>query len=257
MGDTIPAGRGRPAPRHLRVLAPIAVLAALVAAWVVPASADSPAGSDTPPAAQLSQPPNVGDAKLAATTYHDSGAYAADLQEVADAAREWITRRVSRVENPAVVFDVDETALSNWTVIQANDYGRFVNGNCELPDGPCGWRAWDLTAQSLAIESTRQVFAEAIEHGAAVFFITGRDETQRAATEKNLSDTGYGGYTELFLAPTGVHFASAADYKAPQRAAIEARGYTIIANVGDQPSDLAGGYAQATFLLPNPFYRIP
>ena len=88
-------------------------------------------------------------------------------------------------------------------------------------------------------------------------FITGRDETQRAATEKNLSDTGYGGYTELVLAPTGVHFAWAADYKTPQRAAIEARGYTIIANVGDQPSDLAGGYAQATFLLPNPFYRIP
>ena len=29
-----------------------------------------------------------------------------------------------------------------------------------------------------------------------------------------------------------------------------------IANVGDQPSDLAGGYAERTFLLPNPFYRI-
>jgi acid phosphatase len=257
MGDTIPAGRGRPAPRHLRVLAPIAVLAALVAAWVVPASADSPAGSDTPPAAQLSQPPNVGDAKLAATAYHDSGAYAADLQQVADDARNWITRRVPQVENPAVVFDVDETALSNWPVIQADDYGRFVNGDCELPDGPCGWRAWDLTGQSPAIESTREVFAEAIEQGAAVFFITGRDETQRAATEKNLSDAGYGGYTELVLAPTGVHFASAADFKAPQRAAIEAAGYTVVANVGDQPSDLAGGHAQATFLLPNPFYRIP
>ena len=257
MDRTIPAGRGRPAPRRPRVLALLAVLAALVAAWVVPASAHPPAGSDAPPGGQLSQPPNVGDAKLAATAYHDSGAYAADLQEVADDAREWITRRVPRVENPAVVFDVDETALSNWTVIQANDYGRFVNGDCELPDGPCGWRAWDLTAQSPAIESTREVFAEAIEHGAAVFFITGRDETQRAATEKNLSDAGYGGYSELVLAPTGVHFASAADYKAPQRAAIEAAGYTIVANIGDQPSDLAGGYAQATFLLPNPFYRIP
>jgi hypothetical protein len=29
-----------------------------------------------------------------------------------------------------------------------------------------------------------------------------------------------------------------------------------IANVGDQPSDLAGGYAERTFLVPNPFYRI-
>ena len=36
-----------------------------------------------------------------------------------------------------------------------------------------------------------------------------------------------------------------------------AQGFTIIANVGDQPSDLAGGYAERTFLVPNPFYRIP
>ena len=50
---------------------------------------------------------------------------------------------------------------------------------------------------------------------------------------------------------------SAADFKAPQRQAIEREGYTIIANVGDQPSDLEGGFSERTFPLPNPFYRIP
>ena len=35
---------------------------------------------------------------------------------------------------------------------------------------------------------------------------------------------------------------------------ITADGYTIIANLGDQESDLAGGYAEKTFKLPNPFY---
>ncbi|HEX7427555.1 MAG TPA: hypothetical protein VF328_11535 [Mycobacterium sp.] len=30
-----------------------------------------------------------------------------------------------------------------------------------------------------------------------------------------------------------------------------------MANVGDQPSDLDGGFAEQTYLLPNPFYRIP
>ena len=50
---------------------------------------------------------------------------------------------------------------------------------------------------------------------------------------------------------------SAAAFKAPVRAAIEGDGYTIIANMGDQPSDLAGAHAEQTFLLPNPFYRIP
>ena len=38
---------------------------------------------------------------------------------------------------------------------------------------------------------------------------------------------------------------------------IEQQGYTIIANIGDQPSDLDGGFSEQTYLLPNPFYRIP
>ena len=33
-------------------------------------------------------------------------------------------------------------------------------------------------------------------------------------------------------------------------------GYRIIANVGDQESDLTGGGADRSFKLPNPFYFI-
>ena len=33
-------------------------------------------------------------------------------------------------------------------------------------------------------------------------------------------------------------------------------GYLIILNVGDQESDLTGGFADRTFKLPNPFYFI-
>jgi len=32
---------------------------------------------------------------------------------------------------------------------------------------------------------------------------------------------------------------------------------TIIVNAGDQESDLAGGYAERAYKLPNPFYYIP
>ena len=46
-------------------------------------------------------------------------------------------------------------------------------------------------------------------------------------------------------------------YKSRERARIERRGYTIVANVGDQDSDLAGGHAERAFKLPNPFYFIP
>jgi acid phosphatase len=101
------------------------------------------------------------------------------------------------------------------------------------------------------------VFNTAKDRGAAIFFITGRSESQRAATERNLADVGYAGYTRLIMEPAGAHYVSAADFKAPQRRAVEGEGYTVIANLGDQPSDLDGGYAERTFLLPNPFYRIP
>jgi acid phosphatase len=162
------------------------------------------------------------------------------------------------VDRPAVVFDIDETALSNWEAVRANDFGRVIEGPCTaLPAGPCGWRAWDLKARSAVIAPTLDVFNTAKADGAAVFFITGRDESQRAATERNLADVGYAGFRQLIMEPVGAHFDSAADFKAPQRAKIEQQGYTIIANLGDQPSDLAGGSAEQTYLLTNPFYRIP
>lgn len=46
--------------------------------------------------------------------------------------------------------------------------------------------------------------------------------------------------------------------KTAARIDIESRlGYTIIANIGDQDSDLRGGHAERTFKVPNPFYFIP
>jgi acid phosphatase len=74
---------------------------------------------------------------------------------------------------------------------------------------------------------------------------------------RNLESTGYTGYADLIMEPVGSHYDSAAAFKAPQRAHIESLGYTIVANIGDQPSDLDGGFSERTFLLPNPFYRIP
>jgi predicted secreted acid phosphatase len=202
------------------------------------------------------EPINVSDTKTAATQYHDSGAYAAALAEVSAQAMVYIANRAPTANRPAVVFDIDETALSNWEAVKANDFGRFINGSCELP-GPCPWRSWDLLARATVIQPTLDTYNTARSLGAAVFFITGRDDGQRAATEQNLRNAGYTDWTRLIMAPVGATYASAADFKAPQRAAIEGEGYTIIANIGDQPSDLNGGHAEQTFLLPDPFYRIP
>lgn len=238
-----------------------AALAAVVTGVLIGFAPVATAEPPAPPSPILPppvQPANIGDLKFEALHYYDSGAYLTDLQLAAAPAVAWINEQAPLVNRPAVVFDIDETALSNWDAIKANDFGRVIGGPCnELPQGPCGWRAWDLRAQSTVIPPTMDIFTTAKDHGAAIFFITGRDETQRAATERNLLDVGYAGYTRLIMEPPGAHYVSAADFKAPQRAQIEQQGYTIIANVGDQPSDLDGGFSQRTYLLPNPFYRIP
>jgi hypothetical protein len=204
------------------------------------------------------QPANVGDSKLAARAYHDSGAYDRDLAIVAGQARQWLLSRAGAVARPALVLDIDETALSNWDVIVRDDFGRPIGGPCDLAlDAPCGWAAWDQLGRDSAIEPTLAVFRQARELGVAVFFISGRPENQRAATERNLSAVGFSGYAKVYLVPDGASFASAADFKAPVRARIESEGYTIIENMGDQPSDLTGGHAEKKFLLPDPFYRVP
>jgi predicted secreted acid phosphatase len=203
------------------------------------------------------QPMNVGDAITAAAAYHDSGAYDKDVALVAGQAAAWIAERAGGVAKPAVVFDIDETALANWEVITRDNFGRPVPGPCDLAlDGPCGWAAWDQLAADPAIGPTLDLFKTAMASKAAVFFITGRPEDQRTATEKNLRDAGYAGFEKLYMVPPGAKFGSAADFKTPVRAEIEAAGYTIIANIGDQPSDLLGGHAERIFLLPNPFYRV-
>jgi predicted secreted acid phosphatase len=206
-----------------------------------------------------SQPPNVGDAGRAALAYHDSGAYDRDLALVAAQARSWLVSQAAAVKQPALVLDIDETALSNWEIIKRDDFGRPIGGPCDVAaiDAPCGWAAWDQLGRDPAIIPTLAVFHQARALNVAVFFITGRPENQRAATERNLEAAGYAGYAKLYMVPDGARFASAADFKAPIRAEIERAGYTIIANVGDQPSDLLGGHAQRKFLLPDPFYRVP
>ncbi len=46
-------------------------------------------------------------------------------------------------------------------------------------------------------------------------------------------------------------------YKSATRAHIESLGYDIVANFGDQYSDLQGGYEDRAFKLPNPNYFLP
>lgn len=249
----------RPTSSALRALAALAVL---LMATLALARAETPAGCAPMPARQqidATWPRNLGQLKRQLVRYRCTR-YDAEIAAALRGARAWIERRARRVAKAAIVLDIDETALSNWKVIHHNDFGYIIDGGCDFATrSACGQIAWELSADAEAIAPTLELFNLAKSRNIAVFFVSGRRENpeERAATESNLRNAGYDGWVGLYMRPPSSHETSVAFFKAASRRDIESNGYTIIANIGDQASDLANGHAERRFKLPNPFYFVP
>jgi acid phosphatase len=190
--------------------------------------------------------------------YHDSGEYDREIREVANSARDYLESRfpgyVNKDAKVAAVFDIDETALSNWDVMAF----------CGFCSYPAQLRLYDDGLYSMerdpAILPILELYNFAKKKGISLFFVTGRPESQRRITEQNLRDVGYSGWTRLYMQPD----VAQGEIKPPARVSkpinrqeIEAAGYQVVLNIGDQASDLAGCCALRVFKLPNPFYLIP
>jgi len=220
------------------------------------------------PPSENGEPRNISGLKSELLYYQCSGTYERDIRRVIDKAIAYVTERARKGGKLALVLDIDETSLSNWEEMKANDFGLIENGPCELgrpdadgwrvPESPCGFSAWILARDAKPLDTVR-LFRAARASNIAVFFITGRkDDDQhcvRDATTGNLRKAGYSDWTDLILEP-GDYKSTVEQFKTEKRKEISAKGYTIIANVGDQYSDLNGEYAERVFKLPNPFYFV-
>jgi hypothetical protein len=198
--------------------------------------------------------PNLGKLELELKDYHDCkgnhGCYTSDLDRQAGMATRALVRAVKlrQAANLAVVLDIDETSLSNWTEIRLADFAY----------DPAAWNRWVDQASAPAIAGTLHFYEEAEKLGVAVFFITGRPESQRAATEKNLRSQGYAQWTALVLRKPDEAKTPTVTYKSAARQRIVAAGYRIAVNMGDQMSDLTGDpRADVSVKLADPFYYIP
>lgn len=193
------------------------------------------------------EPHNLSVLKQEIVTYVDSGEYAAGVKAAVAPAVEFLAERVARKaagERLAVVLDIDETALSNLPHMRAFDFGYV----------PPEWDAWVARGEAPAIAPVLAFFQAARKAGVEVIFITGRKESDRPGTEKNLRAAGFGDYAALLLKPNGAKVTTE-QFKTEMRRKLQAEGRVIIANVGDQESDLAGGFAERTFKVPGPFYQ--
>ena len=195
------------------------------------------------------QPRNLSQAKDEVYLYINSGKYGRDLTKVAVKAGKYVAKRAAKPlkegEKRAIVFDIDETTLTNLSHITAHDFGYV----------PTVWKNWVASGQARAIIPVQLVYDVAVRNNVDVFFITARGESERAATERNLRQVGYTTWTKIYFKADGSELPSRA-FKTGVRRQITADGYTIIANIGDQQSDLDGGFAQRAFKLPNPFYIV-
>src|SRR6185295_10075218 len=103
---------------------------------------------ETPkPSGDSAQVPNLYDVQRQIAEYIDSGRYEMDVARVAGEAQAYMEERAAVVTRPAIVLDIDETSLSNWPAYRANGWGRALNGECHLPEGPAvyalgnGWQS--------------------------------------------------------------------------------------------------------------------
>jgi HAD superfamily, subfamily IIIB (Acid phosphatase) len=208
------------------------------------------------------------------------GAHSNYVKEVASVERRaaaYLAHPHHTKKQKAILLDVDDTALVTWNYEVASNWAYNPTTNAEY-----------VTGQRFpAVPGMVQLVDTAAKHGYKVFFLTGRGAAQEAATLGNLTtdgtgvDAGYVAPTDpdgagpedgLYTKPAPADYpayltaACAGDpggscttihYKSATRKHIESLGYDIVANLGDQYSDLKGGAADRDFKLPNPNYYLP
>lgn len=194
------------------------------------------------------EPKNLQTYKTELTKYHDSGDYMHDIDNVIKHALSYVQLRLEQPHNKkmAIVLDIDETSLSNYDDMQKMGFGGSIQDIRQAED----------RAKDPAILPTLQLYRFAKTNGISVFFITGRFEEERTVTAANLKSAGYDNWDGLILRGKRYEVVPAEVYKTAMRKQLEQNGYDIILNIGDQKSDLIGGYADKTFKLSNPFYFI-
>ena len=173
------------------------------------------------------------------------------ISPVVDAACRFAAARGVK---PAIVLDADDTTL--WTYDMEDHDMHFVF-NPQLQN------VWVQDQRFPATPAMVDLANRAAAAGCSLVGLTGRNDTQRAATIANLAKVGYTGFTDAnyytkwsvtgtplpaYLHCAAVTTCTTIEYKSQTRAHVEdpsGGGYTILANFGDQFSDLIGGHADS------------
>ena len=196
--------------------------------------------------------------------FNPDGSYAHQVAGIAAMAGKTLTTHNKKNPDKAILFDIDDTTLNTFSY---EIYSNFVYN----PTTNAAFVNAGSAKVFPAVPGMAKLENDAIAKGYQVFFLTGRPATQLTGTLANLSDAGYTvdpnnvflkDLTAPWLQPCQTDAnnlpCTTTEYKSLTRKHIEQDlGYDIVANFGDQFSDLNGGYADQTYKLPNPMYYLP
>ncbi|MEV6909555.1 HAD family acid phosphatase [Amycolatopsis sp. NPDC051071] len=243
--------------------------AAAAAGAVLAGGASAVANTDDASWRRGHEPANIGQVKLDVKAYYgdvvgsdgkhrysDGSRFVSDTKRQVEDARRYLDRRIGRgVENPAIVLDVDDTSEVTYGWEADNDFGFDPVKQQEAID----------KGTFVANKPVLELANWAAQRGVKVYFLTGRNEFQGPRSLKNLANEGFPAPSGAFFKPktTAPDYlpcgltCTTVQYKAGTRKHIASTGATILANFGDQFSDLEGGYAEFPVKLPNPMYYLP
>lgn len=202
------------------VAAALLAAATLTGVAAVPAAAATPAATAEPPVPA----PTARVTRTVAASAVTEAQWLADVTAALAPARPWIEQRSAALHGgrPAIVLDIDNTSLETH-------FHPFL-----MP----------------AVPATLDLARFARSRGVAVFFVTARPDFVEPVTRFGLQHAGYP-VDGLYGRDLGDLFHAVQDFKTASRADIESRGYTIVANIGNNLTDLQGGHAERTFKLPD------
>jgi phosphoglycolate phosphatase-like HAD superfamily hydrolase len=159
-----------------------------------------------------------------------------------------VARRTGDTRPPIVVVDVDDTVVSQHRGLRNRFVRELEAQGVSVPPGflPPLWPIVRL------VQELRR-------RGVRIAILTGRHSTSEAVTLANLRWVGIDGWDHAIFrrVNTPEQFMPAAEYKSRQRRRLADAGYNIVANIGDQYSDIQGPHSGVAVKLPNPMYVIP
>lgn len=188
---------------------------------------------------------NLRVAKDIVKEYYESGQYDKELENIYINAKKKLNK-IKIKSNSIAVFDIDDTALSNYQISKRLDYGY----DHEIIQN------WVMSGKLPGIKQTKEFYTYLKSKGVRIVFLTGRHLDEYEVTYRNLIEQGYTEFDTLIVRNQHEKSLPAAIFKLDKRSQLVKQGYDIILTVGDQWSDLEGNHTGIKVKLPNYLYII-